>query len=145
VSTESEWQGFKKALDYPPWTDDKKFAGLSGRIENADALDDLISQWTRKHTAAAVMTALQSHRVPSGVVQDAADLSLDPQLRARRFFADKPEVGKLVDATPVRLSENPAAYYRPAPPPGRDNAYVYGKLLGLTEKEIAELRKKGVI
>jgi crotonobetainyl-CoA:carnitine CoA-transferase CaiB-like acyl-CoA transferase len=145
VSTESEWRGLKKALGNPPWADDKKFASLSGRIENAYALDDLISQWTRKHTAAEVMAALQSYGVPSGVVQDAAGLALDPQLRARGFFVDRPDVGKLVDAAPLGLLESPAAYYRPAPPPGRDNAYVYGKLLGLTEKEIAELRKKGVI
>jgi len=78
-------------------------------------------------------------------VQDTADLAGDPQLQAREFFIDRPEVGKLVDASPIRLSETPAEYKRPAPTQGRDNDYVYGKLLGMSEKEMAELREKGVI
>ena len=145
VSAEAEWRGLIKVLGDPPWADDKKFATLSGRIKNGDMLDDLVSQWTKKHTAAEVMTALQSHGVPSGIVQDATGLALDPQLLSRGFFVDRPDVGKLVDATPVRLSESPAGHYRPAPPPGCDNDYVYGELLGLGKKEIASLKKKGVI
>jgi len=145
VSTEKEWQGLKRALGDPPWAGDKKFASLSDRIKNADELDALISRWTEKHAAAAVMARMQSHGVPAGIVQDAAGLAVDPQLKSRDFFVDKPGVGRLVDASPIRFSESPAVYDRPAPPPGRDNAYVYGKLLGLSKKEMAELITKGVI
>jgi crotonobetainyl-CoA:carnitine CoA-transferase CaiB-like acyl-CoA transferase len=91
------------------------------------------------------MNLLQSQGVPAGVVQDAAGLAADPQLKSRGFFVDKPDVGRLVDASPVRLSESPAAYLRPAPLPGRDNDFVYGGLLGLSKKEMAELKKKAVI
>jgi crotonobetainyl-CoA:carnitine CoA-transferase CaiB-like acyl-CoA transferase len=83
--------------------------------------------------------------VAAGVVQDAADLARDLQLKARGFFIDRPEIGKLVDASPIRLSETPAEYSRPAPTQGKDNDYVYGRLLGMSEKEMAELREKGVI
>jgi crotonobetainyl-CoA:carnitine CoA-transferase CaiB-like acyl-CoA transferase len=43
------------------------------------------------------------------------------------------------------MSGAEANYERTAPAPGRDNDYVYGKLLGMDRKEIAALRKKGVI
>jgi crotonobetainyl-CoA:carnitine CoA-transferase CaiB-like acyl-CoA transferase len=145
VSTDTEWQGFKKALGDPPWAGVKKFASLSGRIKNAPELDDLVSRWTGRHTAAEVMARLRSNDVAAGIVQDVADLAADPQLRSRGFFVDQPEVGKLVDAAPIRLSESPADYHRPAPFPGCDNDYVYGELLGLRKKEMAELVKKGVI
>jgi len=145
VSTEKEWQGFKKALGNPLWAEDKEFDDLAGRLRNAAALDALISQWTRRHTAAGVMDRLQAHGVAAGMVQDAAGLAADPQLKSRGFFVDKPDIGKLVDATPIRLSASPADYHRPAPSPGRDNAYVYGELLGLRKKEMAALKKEGVI
>jgi benzylsuccinate CoA-transferase BbsF subunit len=145
VVSEAEWQGFRQALGDPPWAEEEKFATLAGRIENGDELDGLIMAWTKEHTAAEVMSLLQSHGVAAGIVQSAADLARDPQLKARRFFIDRPEIGKLVDASPVRISGAPVRYDRPAPAPGRDNAYVYGKLLGLSKKEIAELKKRGVI
>ena len=145
VSSEAEWRGLKKAFGSPVWAEDKKFASPSGRIKNKAGLDGFISAWTQKHTAAAVMSTLQRNGVPAGVVQNAADLSRDPQLKSRGFFIDKPELGRLVDASPVRLSETPAAYILPAPPPGRDNDYVYGGLLGLSRAEMTELRNKGII
>jgi benzylsuccinate CoA-transferase BbsF subunit len=145
VFTEEEWRGFKRALGDPAWAEDSKFATLEGRVENKAELDRLVGAWTKRHTAATVMKKLQENGVAAGVVQDAADLARDPQLKARGFFVDKPEIGKLVDASPIRMSETPAQYNRPAPTPGRDNDYVYGELLGLSKKEMAELKEKGVI
>jgi benzylsuccinate CoA-transferase BbsF subunit len=145
VFTDAEWQGFKRALGNPAWAEDKKLATLSGRVENKVELDKRVGAWTKRHTAEEVMARLQANGVAAGVVQDAADLARDPQLKARGFFIGKPEIGKLVDASPIRLSETPAEYNRPAPTQGRDNAYVYGKLLDMSEKEMAELKEKDVI
>jgi crotonobetainyl-CoA:carnitine CoA-transferase CaiB-like acyl-CoA transferase len=145
VFTDAAWRGLKKALGDPPWAEEKKYASFSGRNENSDELDRRISAWTKRHAAAEVMAKLQLHGVAAGLVQDASGLAADPQLKARGFFVDLPEIGRLVDASPVRLSDAPAVYHRPAPSPGRDNAYVYGKLLGLNQKEIDHLRDKGII
>jgi benzylsuccinate CoA-transferase BbsF subunit len=145
VFTEEEWRGFKRALGNPAWAEAKKYATLSVRIENTVELDKRIAAWTKRHTAEEVMARLQANGVAAGVVQDAADLAGDPQLQARGFFIDRPGIGKLVDASPIRLSETPSEYNRPAPTPGRDNTYVYGRLLGLSKKEITDLRDKGVI
>jgi benzylsuccinate CoA-transferase BbsF subunit len=145
VGNDAEWQGLKKAMGSPKWAEDRKYATLSDRIKNRDELDRLIAVWTKRHTAAEVMVRLQANGVAVGVVQDAVDLAGDPQLRARRFFIDRPQIGKLVDASPIKLSASPAEYERPAPTLGRDNDYVYGKLLGLSKKEITSLKEKGVI
>ncbi len=145
VFTDEEWQGFQRALEHPAWAEAKKFAALSGRIENRVELDKHVGAWTKKHTAAEVMAGLQANGVAAGLVQDAADIANDPQLKARGFFIAKPEMGKLVDASPIKLSSSPAQYNLPAPPSGHDNAYVYGKLLGMSEQEIAELKEMGVI
>jgi len=148
ISSDEEWQGFKRALDNPPWAEDKRFSTLSGRLGNADELDSLVEEWTRRHTAEEVMALLQGQGVAAGVVQDAGDLANDPQLRARGFFVEleHPELGRTIsDATPIKLSGAPAEYRRSAPVRGQDNDYVYGKLLGMSEDELAELKNRGVI
>jgi len=147
ISTDEEWQGFKKALGNPLWAEDKRFATLSARLENKQALDKLIGEWTKKHTAEEVMAWLQRQGVAAGVVQDARDLAKDPQLKHRGFFIelDHPEMGKTIsDASPIRLSDSPPRY-RPAPLPGQDSDYVYGQLLGLNQGEMNKLREAGVI
>jgi len=148
VFTDEEWQGFKRALGNPPWTEDKNFTTLRGRVKNKAGLDKLIEDWTKEHTAEEVMALLQKQGVAAGVVQDASDLARDPQLRARGFFIelDHPELGKTrADGVPIKLSRTPAKYSRVAPLQGQDNDYVYKKLLGLSEGELAKLRQQGTI
>jgi benzylsuccinate CoA-transferase BbsF subunit len=145
VFTDEEWRGLKRALDNPYWAEDARFATLAGRCENIDELDRRMVAWTRERTAEEVMSRLQENGVAAGAVQDAADLAGDPQLKERGFFVNKPEIGKFVDATPIRLSQSPAEYKRAAPSQGQDNDYVYGKLLGMSEKEMADLKDSGVI
>ncbi|MBI2832382.1 MAG: CoA transferase [Chloroflexi bacterium] len=148
VYTEDEWRGFKKALGNPPWCEESRFVTLSARLKNAAELDRLVQEWTVQHTAEEVMETLQRRGVASGVVQDARDLANDPQLKSRSFFIEleHPELGKTIsDASPIRLTGTPATYERSAPTKGQDNDYVYRELLGMSEEEIAGLKKQGVI
>ncbi len=144
VFTDEEWAGLRQALGGPAWTFAEKFATAAGRQANRDKLDRLIADWTRGLPAAEVMSRLQANGVPAGLVQNTADLARDPQLKARGFFIERPWA-PFIDASPIRLSETPADYRLPAPPPGRDNDYVYGQLLGMTKRETEVLRVSGVI
>jgi crotonobetainyl-CoA:carnitine CoA-transferase CaiB-like acyl-CoA transferase len=148
VFTDEEWQGFKRALGNPPWAEDKRFTTLTARLKNKSELDRLVEKWTGKHTAEEVMALLQKRGVAAGVVQSASDLAQDPQLKKRSFFIElgHPQLGKTVsDAVPIRLSDTPPRYTRAAPVLGQDNDYVYGKLLGLSQDELAELKKQAVV
>lgn len=144
VFTDTEWVGLGEALGNPGWAEEERFATAAGRQENQDELDKSIAAWTRGLPAAGVMSRLQANGVPAGLVRDAADLARDPQLKARGFFIARPWA-PFIDANPIHLSESEAEYRLPAPPPGRDNDYVYGRLLGMTKGEIISLREKGVI
>ena len=148
VFTDEEWLGFKRALGNPPWAEDRKFATLTGRLKNSEELNRLVEGWTKEHTAEEVMALLQGQGVAAGVVQDASDLAKDPQLKQQGFFIelDHPELGKTIsDAVPIRLSDTPARYTRAAPLLGQDNDYVYGELLGMSQDELTELKKQGII
>jgi benzylsuccinate CoA-transferase BbsF subunit len=147
ISTEEEWSGLKEALDNPPWAEEERFATLSTRLENKEALDAFIEGWTQGHTAEETMALLQKQGVAAGAVKDARDLAQDPQLKERGFFIelDHPEMGKTIsDANPIRLLETPPSY-RSAPLLGQDNDHVYGELLGLSKGEMNRLKELGVI
>ena len=142
VFSEEEWRGLERALGNPAWAEEKRFATLKGRRENRAELDGLIAAWTRAHTAEAVLSRLQENGVAAGIVQDAADLAKDPQLQARGFFV-KSTI--FTDTSPIRMGQTGAEYGRSAPGPGQDNDYVYGRLLGLSEGKITDLKAEGVI
>ena len=143
VFTDEEWRGFKQALGNPSWAEDKKLATFSGRLKNKAELDRLVADWTSKHTAEEAMALLQGEGVAAGVVQDASDLAKDPQLKGRGFFVELDKATS--DAVPIRLLETPARYIRAAPTLGRDNDYVYGELLGMSEGELAGLKQLGIV
>lgn len=142
AATEAEWRGLQKALGQPARLVEPRFADIESRQANKAELDGVITAWTHRYTAKEVMVKLQACGVAAGIVQDAADLAADPQLKARGFLLDK---GGLTDASPVRMGKGDAAYDRPAPAPGLDNDYVYGELLGMSAAEMAALQEKGVI
>lgn len=122
--------------------EEARFATIEGRRQNREEIDRLVAAWLGQLTAAEAVSRLQESRIAAGIVQDAADLVKDPQLEARGFFVRR---GAFIDASPIKMGRRGAKYKRPAPAPGQDNDYVYGRLLGLSKKEMVELKEKGVI
>ena len=148
VFTEEEWQALKHVLGDPAWSKEERFSTTSGRKEHAEELNELLEQWTAKHTPDEVMNLLQQAGIPAGIVEDANDLANDPQLTARNFFiqTEHPVLGKTVsDNTPIKLSRTPARPCHPAPLLGQDNHYVYREILGMSEQELAQYIEEGVI
>jgi benzylsuccinate CoA-transferase BbsF subunit len=148
VRTDAEWAAFGAALGDPPWTHDPRFADLPARLQHADALDALVSEWTSQRTPHAVMETLQAVGVPAGAVQTMADVATDPQLRAREFIAtlEHARLGRIEQGgIPPRLSATPGRIQRPAPLLGEHTAEVLHDWLGLTDAEIAALDADGAL
>jgi len=147
VFDDTQWEAFCDVLGNPSWTNEERFATLSSRLDNLEELDRLVEGWTLEHIPEEVMALLQQAGVACGVVQDAGDLSRDPQLKSRGFFvqADHPILGKTsFDGSPIKLSATPAQSRRAAPLLGQDNEYVLAELLGMSEQEIAKYTEEEV-
>jgi crotonobetainyl-CoA:carnitine CoA-transferase CaiB-like acyl-CoA transferase len=148
VFNETEWKSLCNVLGHPVWTKEERFSTLLKRKENEEVLDELLSQWTTRHTREEVINLLQEAGISAGVVQDAEDLAKDPQLTARDFFIslEHPVLGRtLSDGSPIRFRDNPIVGWKAAPLLGEDNRYVYIELLGLTESEFSSYVEKGII
>jgi crotonobetainyl-CoA:carnitine CoA-transferase CaiB-like acyl-CoA transferase len=148
VGSDDEWRGLCQAIGQPALADDARFATLLRRRQNQQALDDILSAWTRGHDHYEVMHLLQRHGVVAGPVTTAAEIIAEPHLVARGFWdtVGHPEAGAYRQvSTPWKLSKSPRRATIPAPGLGEHNGYVLGELLGLSAQEIEALEAKGII
>ena len=148
VSCEEEWQSLCHVLGNPDWMKKNKFTTMARRKENRKELDELLTKWTIQHTAEEVINLLQEAGISSGVVQNAEDLSRDPQLMARNFFVqlEHPVLGKTVsDRSSIGFEEEFTVGWKAAPQLGEDNRHVFLELLGFSEEELSHYVESGVI
>ncbi len=138
-----------QAMGRPELAKDPRYATHIARGENQIELDALINRWTGQHTIAEVEALMIQYSVPAGKVYRAPEMFADPHFQAREAIVEleTERFGKLKMQNVVpRLSETPSAIRTPAPSKvGQHNADVYGGLLGLTPKEIEELKAAGAI
>jgi crotonobetainyl-CoA:carnitine CoA-transferase CaiB-like acyl-CoA transferase len=146
--TEAQWRALAQVIGEPTLGDDPRFATATERWHQHDALDALISTWTRQRTPHQAMRLLQAVGVPAGAVQTGEDLWRDRHLRARDYFItlEHPEVGTVEHpGQTVRLHGTPGQIQRPAGRLGEANEAVFCGLLGLSQDELARLVAAGVV
>jgi benzylsuccinate CoA-transferase BbsF subunit len=145
--TEEEWHSFCRVTGAPAWTKDPRFTTLTNRLENSDALDELVAAWTINHSPEEVMQKLQAAGVGAGVVSNAKDIVEDPQLAHYNYFreVDHPFIGKVKFAHPpaFKLSDVDADVGR-STILGEHNEYVCKDILGYSEPEYQSLIQQKV-
>ncbi len=148
VRTEEEWQGLRRSLGSPAWTEAPEFSSRYARLKNRRELDARVGEWTRSRTPLEVTELLQAQGVAAFPVMGAEDRLFDPHFQARGLYSDieHPSLG----TEPVfnlmwRLSRTPPRIHRHAPLLGEHNLDVFGGLLGMTEQEVRRLEGEQVI
>ena len=133
----------------PELKTDPRFAEVKDRVANHVAMREIIVPWTKQHTLDEVDKLLNDAGCPACPVNTLDRLVVDPQIAgARGMFPtiDQPGIGELqITAIPAHTTRTSTAPRKAAPLLGEDNADVYGKLLGLDEAKLADLKAKGVI
>jgi crotonobetainyl-CoA:carnitine CoA-transferase CaiB-like acyl-CoA transferase len=145
---DAQWQALAHVIGGTALAADAQFATAAARWQQHDALDVLISTWTRQRTPHQAMRLLQAAGVPAGAVQTGEDLWRDPHLRARDYFVTlaHPDWGMVEHPSlTVRLHATPGQIRRPAGHLGEANEAVFGGLLGLSQDALARLVEAGVI
>ena len=133
----------------PELKTDPRFAEVKDRVANHVAMREIIVPWTKQHTIDEVDKLLNDAGCPACPVNTLDRLVVDPQIAgARGMFPtiNQPGIGELqITAIPAHTTRTSTAPRKAAPLLGEDNADVYGKLLGLDEAKLADLKAKGVI
>jgi crotonobetainyl-CoA:carnitine CoA-transferase CaiB-like acyl-CoA transferase len=148
INNDRQWEGFRRALGNPDWTADDRFSDAPGRRTHHDDIDAFIAEWTQSQDKYDIMECLQQEGVPAGPVLSEADAFQDSHLRDREFFR---EITQKWCGThdypgfPWKTRNTPQEVRLPPPGLGEHNEYVFKELLGLSDKEYAELEKDNYI
>jgi crotonobetainyl-CoA:carnitine CoA-transferase CaiB-like acyl-CoA transferase len=81
-------------------------------------------------------------RYPSGPINNYEQVFADPQVRHRGLWESIPLAGggtAPAIASPLRLSDTPVEYRRPAPTPGQHTTEILSTVLGKSAEEIQRL------
>lgn len=147
-STQGITERLFKEMDRADLIDDPRFKTNRARLENVDALDEIVSAWVMQRTQSECIDQLVAAEVAIAPVADFKDLAEDPHLRARKVLVelDDPDLGKLrmPDVLP-RLSDTPGKIRHTGLPMGEHNMEIYRERLGLSERELEALKAEGVV
>jgi CoA:oxalate CoA-transferase len=148
VVTEGHWQNLLKAMGREDLADDPRFATNAARVENLEATDAIVTEWTSRHGKMQVFAAARRYRIPCAPVRTVPEVMNDPHMHGRGMLEriDHPELGNIVvPTTPLRLHGAEKVPTVPSPTVGQHNVEVYGGWLGIPEAEIASMKAAGVI
>jgi crotonobetainyl-CoA:carnitine CoA-transferase CaiB-like acyl-CoA transferase len=148
VFTDEEWRSFCTVIGNPEWTEDTRFGTLQARQENVEELDRLVGAWTLNHTAEEVMTMMQAAGVAAGVLETGEDMmEYDPQLKHRHLFWElaHPEIERFRGVAPSFILSKCPCEVKRSPLLGEHNEYALKELLGMSDEEVTELIKEGVL
>jgi glutaryl-CoA transferase len=147
VASETIWQRFCPAIGKPGLAADPRFAKNANRVENRTALIGLLAELFRGRDTASWLKLLQEADVPCAPVQTIDQVFAAPQVRHRQMLVevDHPTAGTVrMAGIPVKFSATPASVRLPPPLLGQHTEEVLASWLGMGDKEIAELKRKGV-
>ena len=124
------------------------FIDNPSRVANADTLDQIIGDWTRRACLVDLLVALNGANIPCSKVYTAADCAEDPQYRHRgmvREVAD-PNLGAVLQAGIVpHIPELPGQVRWSGPTIGYHNQEILADLLELDNAQIESLREQRAI
>ena len=142
-----QWRALCAALELPALADDPRFAHPLGRVGERAALTEALEAKLAERDAAEWVALLNAANVPSGPINDMAEVFADPQVRAREMYVElaHPTLGVMkTTGVPVKLSASPGAVDRLPPELGADTESVFADY-GFSAAISAALRTAGAL
>ncbi|MGH3312058.1 MAG: CaiB/BaiF CoA transferase family protein [Streptomyces sp.] len=136
-----------RLVGHPEFLDEPWFATGAGRAAHADELDEVVGGWIARHDRAEVIAAFEQAEAAVAPINDIRDVLADEQYRALDSITavEDEELGTVrMQNVLFRLSETPGAIKWAGRPHGADTDAVLTEL-GLSEREITDLRDGGVL
>ncbi|HJQ85655.1 MAG TPA: CoA transferase [Candidatus Binatia bacterium] len=148
VAGDAQWRALVDELGRPGWATDSKLATAAGRRPAHDAIDAELARRFGGEDRDALVVRLLARGIPVAPVLHPREAAVNPQLRARGFFATEqhPVTGAHeLPGLPMRFSAQASWYRSPAPTLGQHTEEVLREILGVDEPTLAELRAEGII
>ncbi len=141
------WEAICDLIGKPEWKTDPDYAKPPARLPRLGQIFDTIEQWTMTKDKFEVMEICNAVDIPVGPILSMKEIAEEPSLRQTGTVVevDHPTRGKyLTVGNPVKMSDSITEVKR-SPLLGEHTEEILGKVLGYTEKEIAEIKTSGAI
>jgi len=136
------------AMDNSDLARDSRFSEALCRTKNEDAIDEVISSWTRSLDLDDIEARLHKAEVPASRVFTLEDIFSDQHYRERNMIVSMPDkdIGSVPMVGPVpRLSDTPGNIKWPGRHIGEDTEKILTQLGGFSASEISALEASGAI
>jgi crotonobetainyl-CoA:carnitine CoA-transferase CaiB-like acyl-CoA transferase len=127
---------------------DARFATLEARMAHIEEGEELLAKWVATKTAEEIVSLMREAGLPCAKVASMAEVVANPQIRHRGMIAEveHPTAGRVpMQGLNIHFSHTPKKIRRPPPLLGQHNEEVYGRWLGVSQSEVAQLKAEGVI
>ena len=146
----SLWKRLVKVIGHEELLDDPELGNDLSRFEHRDKIDHLVAEWIKPRTVAEVMKTMEEAHIPCSPYYELDEVSKDPHVQETGMLPyvdmEVPGMKPLpVSPNPIKLSKTPGRIETRAPRPGEHNKEIYGRWLGYSEADVAELTKNGCI
>jgi len=145
---EEEWGRFCKAVEKQEWINDERFKTNEARLQNYPRYEEAMDKLMRTRTTKEWIRLFNDYDVMCAPVNNIEDVVHDPHVLERDMVVETQHsrVGTLkVVGTPMKFSKTPCRIERGCPDLGEHTVEVFSDLLGLSGREIQELRKSKAI
>ena len=119
VGNDGQFQKFCDVINRPDLSNDPAYATNPKRVENRDALLDILEAHTRKFTKAELLSACEARKVPAAPINTLADVFDDPHVIHRGLKLDLDGVPSV--RNPIRYSDMELEQSSPSPALGSGN------------------------
>ncbi|MFZ1414280.1 MAG: CaiB/BaiF CoA-transferase family protein [Defluviicoccus sp.] len=148
-TTDKLFARLTNAMGRPELASSSLYGEQRTRIENRSDVNEIVRDWCGSLTREEVLKRCNEADAPAGPLNNIADIFGDRQFHARRNLVaiDAEDVGETVIVPNVipRLSETPGRIETLGPRLGEHTEEVLRSVLGISDAELANLRKKRVI
>jgi formyl-CoA transferase len=141
------WGAICDVIGKPEWKTDADYATPPARLPRLRKIFETVEQWTQTKTKFEAMEILNKYDIPCGPILSMKEIAEDQSLRTTGTVVevDHPKRGKyLTVGNPVKLSDSPADVRR-SPLLGEHTEEILRKVLGYSDREVAEIKVSGAI
>lgn len=137
-----------RAMKRPDLLEDPGYATLADRARNGEAINAVVAEWAAARTADELTAECVKADVPVATAYSAVDIATDPHMAWRQdlvHVAD-PVAGPVLQQAPhPRFVGEDRSKPRGAPRLGEHNEEVWCETVGISAKELENLKALGVV
>jgi len=148
IGNDHQFRNCCQLLKLPELAADKRFASNNQRVKNSLLLTSLLADRLKQNTCDHWISLLAAKQVPCGPINNLEQVFQHPQITARQmqFNFEHDALGKVPQvANPIKFSKTPIVYDKAPPLLGEDNQTILRNKLKLSDSEIEELDRLGII